>query len=444
MGLFGTNIPASIANWPGNGNPVNNQAQLLAPFYDINNDGVYNPSGGDYPQIQGDQAIYFIINDNQSGSVHGETGGLPLGVEIHGMAYAYSCPTDSALNQTVFIHYKIINRSQNTYNNSYVGMWTDFDIGDYSDDYIGCDVTRQCYYGYNGDNNDGGGGPGTYGLQLGAQAVVFLNGIVSDSGDGIDNDKDCIIDEPNETNLMSKFIYYNNDFSITGNPTDSTEYYEYLNGMWKDGTPMTYGGNGHNTGIPCNYMFPGISDQIISWGTGGDCLTPQIPQPPWDEATSGNTPGDRRGLGSSGRFTIMPGASYLFDLAYVFARDYSASGNTASVNLLMTRVDSIRSYFSNNITPCGMLFNTSISENQNPSQNISVYPNPANENLFLNFEMQNKTATVQIYDVTGNLVKEVEITNGNSQINISQLSQGLYILKIADVENVYSKKFLKE
>ena len=442
LGLFSPSIPPAIANWPGNGDANYNQAQLLAPFFDVNNDGTYNPSQGDYPQIQGDQAIYFIINDNQSGSVHGETGGVPLGVEIHGMAYAFNCPTDSALNQTVFLHYTIINRSANTYNNTYVGIWTDFDIGNYDDDLIGCDVKRQCYYGYNGDNDDGGGAPGTYGIQLGAQAVVFLNGVVADVFDAIDNDKDCIIDEPNETNLMSKFIHYENNWTtVGGNPTDSLDYYQYLQGLWKNDSSITYGGYGYNTGAPCNYMNPGNSDHQYEWGTGGNCQTTGAPQLDW---YSPNVPSDMRGMGSSGRFTMLPNTVYSFDLAYVFARDYSASGSLASVNLLMTRVDSIRSYFNGNMTPCGSIFNTSVSETPKPNNTISVYPNPANENLFVSFEMQSKNASVQIYDVTGNLVKELEITNGNSQINISQLAQGLYVIKIVDGNKLYSKKFLKE
>src|SRR3990172_1428151 len=321
LGLFSPSIPPAIANWPGNGDANYNQAQLLAPFFDVNNDGTYNPSQGDYPQIQGDQAIYFIINDNQSGSVHGETGGVPLGVEIHGMAYAFNCPTDSALNQTVFLHYTIINRSANTYNNTYVGIWTDFDIGNYDDDLIGCDVKRQCYY-------------------------------------------------------------------------------QYLQGLWKNDSSITYGGYGYNTGAPCNYMYPGNSDHQYEWGTGGNCQTTGAPQLDW---YSPNVPSDMRGMGSSGRFTMLPNTVYSFDLAYVFARDYSASGSLASVNLLMTRVDSIRSYFNGNMTPCGSIFNTSVSETPKPNNTISVYPNPANENLFVSFEMQSKNASVQIYDVTGNL-----------------------------------------
>src|ERR1039457_1209407 len=53
----------TILTWPGNGKQGSGQAEKLAPFYDRNNDGIYDPSDGDYPLIRGDQALYFIFND---------------------------------------------------------------------------------------------------------------------------------------------------------------------------------------------------------------------------------------------------------------------------------------------------------------------------------------------------------------------------------------------
>src|ERR1051326_191242 len=271
----------------------------MAPFYDMNGDGIYNPYDKDYPLIPGDQAVYFIYNDNLRGAIHGQTNGQHLGTEIHGMAYAFACTADSALNNTIFINYTIINRSLVTYYNCYVGMWTDFDIGYSGDDYVGCDVSRNAFYAYNGNNNDGNGGPGTYGNRTGAQGVVVLQGPEADISDGIDNNENCIVDEPGERNSISKFISYNNDASIQGNPSVAYDYYNYMRGIWRDNTPITYGGVGHNTGTPCDYMFPDISDQQYGWGFGGTCQSPVTGALPWSEITGNDPPGDRRGLASS-------------------------------------------------------------------------------------------------------------------------------------------------
>jgi len=143
-----------IATWPAHGNTELNQARFLAPFVDIDGDSVYNPMSGDYPLIRGDQCIYFIINDVRQ---HSETEGEVLGLEIHGMAYAFHDLENQPMNNTIFFSYKIFNRSTNVYHDAYIGLFTDFDIGYAFDDYVGCDVVRGAYFGYNGKEIDGNG-----------------------------------------------------------------------------------------------------------------------------------------------------------------------------------------------------------------------------------------------------------------------------------------------
>jgi len=73
-------------------------------------------------------------------------------------------------------------------------------------------------------------------------------------------------------------------------------------------------------------MFPGTSDPL-GFGTGG------IPQPAWDEVSSGNVPADRRFLQSAGPFTLQPGAVNTITKGVVWARA-TQGGNTASLGLL--------------------------------------------------------------------------------------------------------------
>ena len=54
------------------------------------------------------------------------------------------------------------------------------------------------------------------------------------------------------------------------------DYYNYLRGIWTNGQPMTYGGNGGDPNNPqCDFMFPGDSDPNFN--------------ETWDETTAGNT-----------------------------------------------------------------------------------------------------------------------------------------------------------
>ena len=67
-----------------------------------------------------------------------------------------------------------------------------------------------------------------YGTVPPAVGVDFFRGPLADSNDGIDNDRDGIIDELGEEIIMSKFVYYNNDFTVIGNPQTGQHVYNYF------------------------------------------------------------------------------------------------------------------------------------------------------------------------------------------------------------------------
>src|SRR3990172_2283742 len=134
---------SDILSWPAHG--TGNFSRNLAPFVDVNGNGIYDPlTGGDYPKIKGDQMLYWIFNDNCG--THAATSGLPFGVEVHASAYAYTCPqiADSleAINYTTLYHYEIFNRKAFQYDSVYLGYWQDGDLGEYTDDYVGCNPQK--------------------------------------------------------------------------------------------------------------------------------------------------------------------------------------------------------------------------------------------------------------------------------------------------------------
>jgi len=244
-----------------------------------------------------------------------------------------------------FYRYKIINRSSLSLNDTYFGSWIDPDLGNYIDDYVGCDVQRGFGYCYNGDSDDDGALG--YGLNPPAVGVDFFEGPLADPGDGKDNNRNGVIDEPGEQIIMSKFVYYDNDFGTTGNPSLANHYYDYLRGIWKDGTKMVYGGNGHLTAgaDTCDFMFPGDTDPT-GWGTNG--VTGLFP---WSEnltlASGGTNPvGDRRFIQSAGAFTLLPGAVNFITTGAVWART-SSGGALASVKLVRLADDKAQILFDN-------------------------------------------------------------------------------------------------
>lgn len=447
-----------ILTWPGNGNISLGQAAQLAPFFDRNGDGIYNPLDGDYPLIRGDQALFFIFNDDRKN--HSETLGNKLKMEVQGMAYAFDLPDDSAFWNTIFLNYKIINRSDKIYHDTYLGVFTDLDIGYPNDDYIGCDVERSYYYGYNGDSIDGSGQSYAYGANPPVQSVAILGGPYMDP-DGVDNPRvdgnshqlcnesvnginfgDSIVD--NERMGMRKFVYCNNSGVPTymTDPNYAPEYYKYLQGIWKDGERMHYGGNGHpssgGTGPECDFMFPGESD-TLGWGTGCVPVNPLN----WTETTAGNPPGDRRGIGSCGPFTFQPGAVQELDLAFTFARDYNNSYQQGSVGKLREYTDSIRKSFTTNILPGGNSFNGIDNKTETSYLQAQLFPNPTSSRAYIRFDrIVNEPVNIRIYNANGLLIQSEKRTTMDRMItlDLTGLSSGLYLVSIETKGQAVTKK----
>ncbi|MCE3279349.1 MAG: hypothetical protein K0S44_1540 [Bacteroidetes bacterium] len=425
----------TIQNWPVTG-PM---GQMLAPYFDFNNDGVYNPAAGDYPdfnlsnssncshQLNGNEVLWWVFND--AGNIHTESGGSSIGLEIQAQAFAFA--TNDEINNATFYKYKIKNMSSFFLYNTYFGQFADPDIGTFGDDYIGCDVERGLGYCYNGNNTDG-----IYGSNPPALGIDFLEGPYADSN-GIDNSAstvpasfsnygDGIVD--NERLGMKKFVYYNNDNTSYGNPTTALHYYNYLKGMWKNNTSMTYGGNGHSTStLVCNYMFPGTSDPI-GWGVGGTAASPS-PQASWTESGVPLSPGDRRFLESAGPFTLQPGAINYITTAVLWAKATSG-GPLASVAALKVADDKAQALYNNCFS-----ITTEINNIKSDELNVKIYPNPFYESAVITINGSvNKNFTLSVYDMQGKLVRTYNNVKGTFSINKEGLNSGTYLYSLEGQE----------
>jgi hypothetical protein len=388
-------VDPTILSWPAHG--TGNFSRNLAPFVDVNADGIYNPlTDGDYPKIKGDQMCFWIFNDSRT---HTETGGASLGIEVHASAYAFACPdatvNDSvnAINYTTLYNFKIFNRSQNDYRNAAIGIMEDVDLGGAYDDFVGCNPADNYGFVYNGYSIDGNGGTGqlVYGGNPPMQSTVILNGPVSDLGDNVDNDNDGAIDEVGERSLMTNFVYYFNDFGVQGNPSATTDFYNYLNGRWKDSTNFTYGGTAYGGAVPTNFMFDGV---------------PAVSG--WNEVNAGNIPADRRLLMGSSHFGMTKGESVDFDFALVYTRDTTSAANYSIQSLYQKNkqdVLRIKQWYTGNNFPSCLDITNGITNNSEIAISFMVYPNPASSDLTIAYKPETKNAVVEIYNSIGQQVK---------------------------------------
>ncbi|MDW3650793.1 MAG: T9SS type A sorting domain-containing protein [Bacteroidia bacterium] len=82
---------------------------------------------------------------------------------------------------------------------------------------------------------------------------------------------------------------------------------------------------------------------------------------------------------------------------------------------------------------------TSISE-EIIQELINVYPNPASQRLQVESKW-NKELSVEIFDLSGRKLREAIISEGLTEIDISLLSSGMYVLLL---DQQYAKRFFKE
>jgi hypothetical protein len=377
----------AITSWPAHGNTTLREAKYLAPFVDVDNDGLYKPSKGDYPAIRGDKAAWWVFNDMLY-ERHTETNGLPLGIEVHALAYAFDDPFNPALDNTIFIDYKIINKSKYRYDSLYAGIWTDFDIGYPFDDYVGSNPAKSYYFAYNGDTYDEG--IKGYGSDIPMQAVAFLK-------------------DP-----MSVFAYYSNDFSYKGNPTQADHYYRYLAGRYTNGDCFRR----CDTCRCTKYCYPGAPQDTLEWS----------------EPSSGIKAGDRRGLGSVGPFTLKPGGILKLPIAYITSSTTYKNGrpDRQPLDKLVDNVRTVHQYLS-------------VEENRNTKTlDFSIYPNPAREKTHLTFQEQKTDLVVSIMDMPGRTVYTHLVPPGvnHALIATEDLKPGIYIMKLSSGEGTAVKQLI--
>jgi hypothetical protein len=76
---------------------------------------------------------------------------------------------------------------------------------------------------------------------------------------------------------------------------------------------------------------------------------------------------------------------------------------------------------------------------------LDVFPNPAAQVLHLRLESDNSPKEILIYDLNGRCVVKQQITNGITQLNISHLNAGIYVLQcINPYGETIVRKFVKE
>lgn len=440
----GYEMPDEIRTWPGNGDVGNNEAEQLAPYYDSNENGAYDPENGDYPLIRGDQSIFFILNDDTD---HTASQGMRLKTEVHVMAYAFNTSEDETLNNTILVHYDVFNRSERDYDDTYFGILSNSYLQNIRQNLFGTDVALTSCFFYS---------PSEYG-QAPAASTTILGGPLLES-DGVDNPLgecdegitgsgfgDGLLDNE-RLGLMTSVepnYFYNSWWKNTEEKSkvlaEDRSLLMKAIGMDYDGRHhLSYGGNGFASGgaygPDCRYMYPWESDPC-NYGLEGE--EPNGPKE-WKDSFEGA----RSGLTSAGPFTFEAGSKEEFDIAYVYAFDPDDNSDTPSVNLLKQRIaDLLQKRDNGEIYPY-FITETGIQESPQEIKEALIYPSPAQNNITVRAELKN-SASYNIFSSTGACVMSGTLSSGlNHPLSVNQFNTGIYIIKIENNNTQFTGKFI--
>jgi len=409
------------ANWP---------VQIGAPWTDHNLDGIYDPEI-DQPKLYGDETNWFVMNDMDTGRSHFVYGTHTIGLEIQCTIYGYD--REDALKDAVFKKYRMINKGQNIVEDLYLGYWSDPDLGDASDDFVGCDTLLNLIYCYNADNNDGYGSGYTYGLSPPAAGYLLLQGPILQSlstDSAYYNDK--WITGYKNIDMTSFYLYINSDNSfsdpVSGYYLGAEQLYGNLQGLHWNRNPIIDPHSGDST----NFPLAGDPVSQTGWyeGTG------------WSE---GPEAGDRRMQLGTGPFDFAPGDTQEIVIAIVLAQ---GEDHLDSVTKLKEKAAAVRRfYFTGDLTGIG-----------NPASSSLVsfrlrqnYPNPFNPTTIINYELPiTNNVDLSIYNLLGQkvvtLVSEKQKA-GHHQVewDASRFATGIYfyILRAGDYRDVKKMVLLR-
>ena len=278
-------------NWP---------ADEGAPFaYGKDANGVQRTSGPydpafDVPGQPGaDQTLWYVANDLNDLLVNDLAGSLPMGLEFQRTIWGYA--RAGALSQIIFESSLIINKSGAPIDSMFFVQWSDPDLGDPTDDFVGCDTThvngvsRSLGFVYNGKPVDA-----VYGADVPAGGFDLLQGpIIPAAG------RTAIFRQRHRSGfanlLMTSFSFFTGGADGFSDPplgSGAAYWYRLMNGL------ISSSG--------AHFIDPN-TNLATKFCLAGDPVKAQDGSAGWVDGQGSLLPSDRRMVMSTGPFELAPG-----------------------------------------------------------------------------------------------------------------------------------------
>ena len=421
-GVIDDPIPFSIRGWPGKDNPLFSdiyefdlpESMALAPFWDENEDGIYNPTDGDYPSTKGaDQAIWWLMNDVKAISNFD-----PVSVMMSVMALSY-IDDNPALNNSTIYDIKITNVAQEDLKDATLSLWVDPDLGCFTDDYVGCLKEEDLAFIYNMDDEDGEtgclcpAGVNTYCTNIPVMGIKLLKGPLSNDG--------------NELGLSSFLTFDNSAFGGNPNqtqPTSAIGYFNFMQGLWRDGSPII------NNGEIISHQYSGNpADTEASTMCSENVTAP-----------------DKRMLLNFGTFDLPPGA--INEMSFAVTGLESVEHPCPDISGLVALTNELKEIYIE-----GIVSEVSVVNESDEGHVLEVFPNPMNQST--TFKLKTKDGATTASGNNFEILESISITAMDGKVlfrkeDIKQsefnfeninLPPGVYIYKAyVSTQKIYTGK----
>ncbi|KUO61517.1 hypothetical protein APF79_01625 [bacterium BRH_c32] len=388
------------------------RVDIGAPFYDSDKNGLYEPrTSNDAPGDIEDEMHWFVVNDMNSDKSNEYFLSEPFGIELQKTLFTVNY---AEFKDVVFENTVIINKGNNRIDSMYFCIFSDNDLGDGGDDFVGVDTTLNLGFSYNSKNNDA-----VFGDAPPAVGHLILESPLKYNGN---------------RNISSFLPNYKNNPNWTHDMAPYTEkgkgeIYNLLNGRMNNG----------------RYFISQIDDKPTIFPFTGD---PES-KSGWFENADYFSASDRRYHINMGPITFNPGDKVNILDAILVARGNSNLNSVTKLKELAAKV--ILLY------KTGELVTDIDRENEKeiPTEFLlkQNYPNPFNPTTTINYSIpKGGNVRLEIYNSLGEIVNIIQDSYqdaGNHSIawtgkdsNGNSLSSGIYFYRLISNDFVQVKKMI--
>ncbi|MBE0570028.1 MAG: exo-alpha-sialidase [Ignavibacteriaceae bacterium] len=415
---------------------------LGAEFYDGDGDGIYNPVdknwngtwdiNEDMPLLIGDEIAWCVYNDGLPKNQRRWNTVDPQGIEVRQTIFATDNPE---LENVIFIRYSILSTGTvaEVMDSVYFGIWEDGDMGDATNDVVGCDtLLNSAFYYENEPDARYGDNPPAFFTSL-LQGPLIATNIPTDTAKNNFGQQLGVDIYSGSKNLgIVSHVFFTGGVATLQDPNSATEARNYLKGGDKLGQLPN----------PCNFAFGQVRG-------GVDChqVNPRL----WFSGDPVENIGwicdqnrDSRNLVSTGPFNLEKDKSQEIIIAYVIGR-----GNDPLNSVTVARENvqrAIQEYQSNFAS---MTYTPPAPTNPVNSYVLyQNYPNPFNPTTTIRYELpQDGQVTIEIFDILGQKVKTIlnEFKKADRyEVTFSStgLASGVYIYQLRINDFITSKKMV--